>query len=58
LCLTETIKFIIDFQFYNTTGYPLQKKEKLDSLRNKDTGKINSEFINPESAGCVFTIQS
>jgi len=26
LYLTETNKFIIVFQFYNTTGYPLQKK--------------------------------
>jgi hypothetical protein len=26
LCLTETYMFIIVFQFYNTTGCPLQKK--------------------------------
>jgi len=27
LCLTETNKFILVFQFYNTTGCPLQKKK-------------------------------
>ena len=32
------------------------KKEKMESLRNRDTGKINSEFLNPESDGCVITI--
>ena len=28
LCLTETIKFIFVFQFYNTTGCPLQENRK------------------------------
>ena len=29
LCWTETNKFIIVFQFYNTTGCPLQKNKLL-----------------------------